>query len=201
MFFLPPEQLVLGGLRLRLRALASGDGAMLHRALHGATHLLALEGWGEPGLTPLRAEQLARAARGRFLLNEQFHFLVQRTDDPDEALGVFSMVPTADGFAEIGGWVAAGSLRQGLGVRVGQAAIRWAFTDWPWPTLTARCAPHNTAGMRLAAAIGLRDARPEADGQIRLQLTRAQWLDDQPQAVGEVIQLKHMLRGWLGQRR
>ena len=174
---------------------------MLHRALHGATHLLGLVGWGEPELTPLRAEQLARAAHARFLLGEEFHFLVQHVDEPARMRGVFSMLPAQDGDAEIGGWVVADALRQGLGSRVGQAAIQWAFTDWPWRSVFARCSPGHTAGLCLARAIGLQAPRTEADGSIRLELSRAAWLAGQPRPVSEVIQLKHMLRGWMRQRR
>lgn len=179
----------------------SGDGAMLHRALFGATHLMALEGWGEADLSQLRAEQLARAAHGRFLLGEQFHFLIQHDAEPDKMLGVFSMLPAQDDTAEIGGWVVAGALRQGLARRVGHAVIRWAFTDWPWRSVFARCSPENMAGLRLGTAIGLQDPMLQADGSVRLQLGRADWLNAQPQSVSEVIQLKHMLRGWMRLRR
>lgn len=138
-----------------LRCYRPGDGALFHEAARSSyEHLKDYMPWARPDGGSLEdVEQLARSARGRYLLATDFMVAVV-SPQGDRFLGGtgfhLNEGPLSQRNAEVGMWIRADASGQGLGTRVLAAMLRWGFTEWPWLRLTWRCDSRNLASAKVA---------------------------------------------------
>ena len=101
-YFLPPERLVAAD--FVVRSFQPGDGGRVRAAVAASAGHLApyVPTWAERDIDGLRAEQIARGARARYLRLEQFTYAVF-TPDERELIGTCTLEPGEDP-PEIGGW-------------------------------------------------------------------------------------------------
>lgn len=115
--------------------------------------------WATDSQTEDEAEGLARAFRGKYLLNTDF-VIGAWTPDEGRLLGGtgFHLRPheLSAGIAEIGMWVRADAAGQGVGTSMLRAMLEWGFTEWPWERLSWHCDSRNIASRRVAEKAGMR---------------------------------------------
>jgi RimJ/RimL family protein N-acetyltransferase len=149
--------------RLRLRCLAPADTASLSRAIEESLEHL------RPWLTWTAHEPLAfderltwvRTQRGHFDLGSDYCFGVFPKDERALwGMGLLRLSGTVDE-RELGYWVHAAQLRQGLALELVSALVRIAFELDDLDALEIRTFPHNLASARVAERLGF--SGPELD--------------------------------------
>lgn len=150
-----PEATNVGS--ITIRSYLPGDGTELGQAVVDSyEHLKEFMPWATPNQSPEQSEQIVRAARARYLLNEDF------------MLGIFDGKRVIGGCgyhlgegslerrsAEIGMWIHAQRARQGLATAVLRELLRWGFDEWPWIRLSWHCDAKNVASARVAQKAGM----------------------------------------------
>jgi RimJ/RimL family protein N-acetyltransferase len=143
-----------------LRSYQIGDGALLAEARNESyEHLRPWMPWATPQISVRDAERVARQARGRYLLCQDFTLAVLSNDEQRLLGGTGFHLRDGgleSGCAEIGMFIRQSEAGRGLGTRVLSAMLRWGFDEWPWQRLSWRCDRRNQASLRVAEHAGLR---------------------------------------------
>lgn len=165
-YLVPPERLAHP--RFVLRSFLPGDGERLARATRESyTHLAPWMPWPVPDPRVEDSERLAREARGRWLLAQDFWLLILSSDER-EVLGGTGFHLRAGSLAhrnaEVGMWIHAAHAGRGLGTVILRSLLAWGCTDWPWERLEWRCDTLNLASRRCAEKAGM-----QLEGVLRLQ--------------------------------
>jgi ribosomal-protein-alanine N-acetyltransferase len=79
--------------------------------------------------------------------------------------------PNAVGTVEIGYIIVAGARRQGYATEGARALVDWAFARPDVRRVVARCAPDNTASIRVLERLGM-ERRPVLDAMLHWELRR-----------------------------
>jgi RimJ/RimL family protein N-acetyltransferase len=177
-----------------LRSYEVGDGALLAEAHNESyEHLRPWMPWATPQISLRDAERVARQARGRYLLCQDFTIAVLSSDERRLLGGTGFHLRDGSlesGSAEIGMFIRQSEAGRGLGTRVLSAMLRWGFDEWPWQRLSWRCDQRNQASLRVAEHAGLRhegvlrgERAAVGDGRRDTAcygLTRQEWRDREP---------------------
>ena len=143
--------------RLTLRCLAPGDTPSLSRAI--AESLEHLEPW----LTwtvhePLPFEERltwVRTQRGHFDLGSDYCYGAFHKQTGELCgMGLLRLSPSSVDEREVGYWIHAAHLRQGLCTELVSALVRVAFEIDALDALEIRAFPHNVASTRVAEKLG-----------------------------------------------
>lgn len=149
----PPE---LHTERLYLRVPRPGDGAVINPAVVESAKELALwMPWAKPTPTVEDTEKWVRHAAAKFLVRDQFHFLIflkdQRTYLGTCGLHHFdSKVPSA----EVGYWLRTSSCGNGYMHEAVRAVSHFAFEHLKVRRLQLRCDPKNPRSAAVAKRAG-----------------------------------------------
>jgi RimJ/RimL family protein N-acetyltransferase len=142
--------------RLSMRCLAPRDTQSLSLAItESIEHLRPWLTWTahEP-LTPAQRLTWVRTQRGHFDLGSDYCFGAFAKDGTRLlGCGLLRLTTSVDE-RELGYWIHAGHLRQGLGTELVSALLRTAFDIEQLDAVELRTFPHNTACERLVRALG-----------------------------------------------
>ncbi len=143
-----------------LRSYQPGDGPLLFEAVDTSReHLRTWMNWEHLHSDVAASEETARRFRGEYLLSKNFLLGIFSTDEKRLLGGTGYHLRWGDlrsGNAEIGMWLRADVVYQGLGTKVLTALLDWGFTEWPWRKLYWLCNAENRPSARTAEKAGMR---------------------------------------------
>lgn len=155
--FFAPDQYITED--FTVRSYMPGDGPLLAEALDASyDHLKRFMDWAKPHTENVEAEQTARRFRGEYLLATNFTLGIFTPDGKRQLGGSGFHLregELSNHAAEIGMWIRADAVRQGLGTRALRAILTWGFSEWPWERLAWRCNELNVASRRTAEKAGM----------------------------------------------
>jgi len=155
--FFAPEKLITA--TFTIRCYMPGDGALLADAVNTSyDHLKTFMVWAKPHTEVVETERSVRRWRAQYLLNENFTLGIF-TPSGKRLLGSSGFHlregDLENGAAEVGMWLRADAVGQGLGTRVLRGLLDWGFSAWPWERITWHCAARNIASRRTAEKAGM----------------------------------------------
>jgi RimJ/RimL family protein N-acetyltransferase len=143
-----------------IRSYQPGDGKMLFEAIDNSReHLRTYMPWEATHQTDDDSECFARRFRGHYLLADEFTLAIVAPDGQRILGGTgyhLRWGNLANRTAEVGMWLRADAVYQGLGAKVLKTLLEWGFTEWPWLKLIWRCDIDNRPSLRTAEKAGMR---------------------------------------------
>jgi RimJ/RimL family protein N-acetyltransferase len=144
--------------RLVLRCWQPSDAPLLEAAVRASLdHLRPWMPWAadEP-LTPAVRVELLRAFRGKFDLGQDFIYGIFDRDETRVLGGSGLHVRSGPAIREIGYWIHADHVGQGLATEAAGGLTRVAIEIEGIPRIEIRCDPANTASARVPEKLGFR---------------------------------------------
>ena len=154
-----PPPYVVRTERLTIRCWEPGDAPLLKAALDTSLdHLRPWMPWAVDEPKPLDEKvELLRRFRGRFDLGEDFVYGVFSRDESEVVGGSGLHTRVGDGALEIGYWIRASRVRQGLARETAAALTKVAFAVCGVDRVEIHVDPANEASLRVPRALAFRE--------------------------------------------
>jgi RimJ/RimL family protein N-acetyltransferase len=133
-----------------------GDAPLLKEAIDSSLdHLRPWAHWAHDEPTPLEAKvQLLRGFRGRFDLGQDFAYGIFAPDESEVLGGTGLHARVGDGALEIGYWIRASRISEGLALEAASALTRVAFAVCGVDRLEIHVEPANEVSSRIPRRLG-----------------------------------------------